>query len=99
MTSHIKSRDQLGHPSPNTIAPQTIMPNIGTTGTHGVLKWRGASGSVLRIIITPAHTSINANKVPMLVISPAISPGTNAAKNPTKTKRIRLDLYGVRNLG
>ena len=92
MASQTNKRDQFGHPKPNIIAKHTTIPRMGTRGTHGVLNWRGISGLVFRRIITPAHTNIKANRVPILVISPTISPGTNAAKLPTKTKKMRLDL-------
>ena len=92
MISQTINRDQFGQPKPNTIAAQTIIPNIGTNGTSGVLNPRFASGSVLRMIITPAQTSMNANNVPILVMSPTISPGTKAANKPTNTNKIILDL-------
>src|SRR6266487_6284185 len=77
------------------MAPQTKMPRIGTKGTNGVLNCLCISGFFTLSIHIPAHTSMNANKVPMLVISPTISPGTNAAKDPTNKKNIQFDLYGV----
>src|SRR4051812_24952474 len=75
------------------------MPRIGTTGTIGVLNWRGALGSRTRRIHTPAHTSTNANSVPIDVISPTMSSGRNAANTPTNTKNSRFDFHGVRYLG
>ena len=42
---------------------------------------------------------MNANNVPMLVISPETSAGTNAANSPVNTKMIMLDLCGVLNFG
>src|SRR5689334_3997786 len=99
MTSQTNNRDQLGQPRPNIIAPQTRIPRMGTRGTSGVLNPRFTSGSVLRMMMTPAHTRINANNVPMLVMSPTISPGTNAENTPTKRNKSMFDLYGVRNFG
>ncbi len=64
------------HVSPGNAAiinTQETIPKIGTKGTNGVLNERGKLGCVLRNIIMPAHTSTNANKVPMLVISPTTS--------------------------
>lgn len=86
------NRSQFVHPSPNIIALQTSIPRIGTKGTKGVLKLRFKSGRFMRNIQTPAQTNINANRVPMLVMSPTISPGTKAANNPMKIKNIQLDL-------
>ena len=48
------------------------------------------------MIQTPAHTNMKAKSVPMLVISPDTSAGTNAANKPVKTKNSMFDLYGVR---
>ena len=81
------------------MAEQIMIPSIGTNGTSGVLKGRTIPGSLLRNIQIPAHTSTNANRVPIEVRSPATLPGTNAANKPTKTNRIILLLYGVLNLG
>jgi hypothetical protein len=44
------------------------------------------------MIQTPAQTSMKAKSVPMLVISPTTSSGTNAAKIPVKIKKSRFDL-------
>ena len=99
MMSHTKRRTQLAHPSPNIIAPQTIMPSMGTRGTNGVLKGLSALGSLFLMMITPAHTSTKAKSVPMLVISPTMSPGTKAEKRPMKRNRIIFDLYGVCHVG
>lgn len=81
------------------IAEQTIMPNMGTRGTRGVLKGLGKPGSLFRRMITPAQTSTNARRVPIEVRSPATLPGTKPANSPTKTKSMILLLYGVLNLG
>ena len=74
------------------IAEQMSIPRIGTSGTKGVVNGRTASGFFLRITQTPAHTITKANRVPMLVKSPATLPGTNAANRPTNTNKIMLDL-------
>ena len=50
---------------------QQTTPAAGIQGTKGVLKLRGAWGCVRRTTITPKQTKAKANKVPMLVISPA----------------------------
>ena len=42
---------------------------------------------------------MNANKVPMLVISPTTSPGMKAANAPVNTKKRRFDFHGVRYFG
>ncbi len=54
------------------MAPQTNIPSIGTNGTQGVLNSLFISGLVLRKTITATQTSIKANKVPILVMSPTI---------------------------
>src|SRR6188472_69303 len=97
MINHNPSRNQFVHPNPTIMAPQTIMPRMGISGTIGVLNSLCISGSVFRRIITAPHTSMKANKVPILVISPTISPGTKAANAPTTTRKIKFDLYGVLN--
>ena len=69
---------------------------MATNGTAGTLKARSMSGRRRRMIHTPAHTRMNANNVPMLVISPTTSSGMNAPKIDVKTKKSMFDLYGVR---
>ena len=71
------------------------MPSTATTGSAGTMNPRGMSGRRTRMIQTPAHTSMNANSVPMLVISPTMSPGMNAPKSAVNTKKIMFDFYGV----
>jgi hypothetical protein len=51
------------------------------------------------MIIMPPHTSTNANSVPMLVASPRIRIGANAASNPVAAMNSRFERQGVRNLG
>lgn len=76
-----------------TIMPvQISAPNMGTMGTSGVLKGLSIFGLFTRKIQMPILTSTNASNVPKLVRSPATCPGTKAANNPTKTKRIQFDL-------
>ena len=81
------------------MAKQTKIPKIGTNGTKGVLNSRFIFGSVFLKTITEIQTNMKANKVPILVISPTISPGTKAAKRPTITKIAKLALYGVLYFG
>ncbi len=95
IASQTASLNQFVQPRPYIIAKQTITPKIGTNGTNGVLNSRFISGSVFLNTITETQTKINANKVPILVISPTISPGTKAANAPTITKMTRFALYGV----
>ena len=99
IASQPNNLNQFVQPKPNIMAAQTMMPKIGTSGTSGVLNCLGRLGSVFLKMITAAHTSINANKVPILVISPTISPGINAANKPTSTRMIRFALYGVLYFG
>src|SRR5689334_9584566 len=79
------------------MAVQTNMPREDTTGTRGVLKGLAALGSLTLITQTPIHTNTNANRVPILVRSPVISPGNRVAKPPTNTNNIQFDLNGVLN--
>src|ERR1044071_9370631 len=78
---------------------QTKAPAVETNGTAGTLKARGSSGERRRRIQTPIQTRIKANSVPILVISPTMSSGRNAANNEVKTKNSMLDLYGVQKRG
>lgn len=95
MANQTNNRSQLVQPNPYIIARQTIIPAIGTTGTHGVLNSRFKSGSVFRKTITEKQTKIKAKRVPILVMSPTMSPGMNAANRPTITKITKFALYGV----
>jgi hypothetical protein len=95
IANQIPNRSQLLHPRPAIIAPQTKTAAMGTHGTSGVRKGRGAAGSLLRMMMIPIETRANANNVPMLVMSPTTLSGMNAAKNATNTKKIQLDLAGV----
>ena len=92
MASHPNKRSQLVQPKPKIIAAQTKIPRMGTTGTQGVVNSLFKSGSVLRKTITEIHTKMKANKVPILVMSPTISPGTKPANAPTKSIIIKLAL-------
>jgi hypothetical protein len=62
---------------------------IGVTGTRGARNGRGRSGSCFRSRITPADTSTNANRVPMLVRSTISSMLATAAMPPT-TRPVRM---------
>ena len=73
------------------IEVQTITPKVETNGTIGVLNGRSSSGDLTLNTHTPTQTRTNAKSVPKEVKSPATCPGTKAANNPTKTKRIILD--------
>src|SRR5947209_6002992 len=75
------------------------MPRIATSGAAGTRNPRSSPGFVRRMIQTPAQTRMNANNVPMLVISPVTSAGTNAASAPVKTKNNMFDFQGVRYRG
>src|SRR5438067_11309315 len=99
ITSHTPRRVQFGQPRPKIIAPLNSTPRIGTSGTSGVLNCLGASGLRTRRTQTPMQTRTNANNVPIDVMSPTMSSGTNAANAPTKPKNKKLALYGVRYFG
>jgi len=71
------------------------MPSTATTGSAGTMKPRGTSGRRTRMTHTPAHTRMNANSVPMLVISPTTLSGTNAPKSAVKKKKMMFDFHGV----
>src|SRR5216684_2939850 len=97
MASQIKRRSQFCHPSEYIMAKFQTMPRIGTSGTNGVLKGRGASGCLRRITQTPAQTITNAKRVPMLVMWPTTDNGSRAENGATKAMNSRFDLHGVRN--
>ena len=97
MAIQAKRRSQFVQPKPTIINKQAIIPKIGINGTQGVLNSLFNSGFVFLKTITATQTRTKANKVPILVISPTISPGTKAANKPTIIKIIRFALYGVLN--
>src|SRR5688572_27828440 len=74
---------------------QVTIPSIGIRGTIGVRKARGISGIFFRITHTPIQTNMNANNVPILVISPTTLAGTKAAKALTNNIKNRLFFAGV----
>ena len=74
---------------------QVAIPRMGTNGTIGVLNALGRSGIFLRITHTPIHTRMNANNVPILVISPTTSAGMKAAKALTNNMNSKLLFAGV----
>src|SRR5215510_795271 len=80
------------------MAVQTKTPNVATIGTAGVLNGLGMFGCFTLMIHTPIQTSTKANRVPILVRSPVISPGNNVARPPTNKNNIQFDLKGVLNL-
>src|SRR5919108_3327392 len=81
------------------MALQVMMPSVATSGAAGTRNARSNSGCFTRMIHTPAQTRMNANNVPILVISPVTSAGTNAASAPVKTKNSMFDFHGVRYRG
>ena len=80
------------HHAAKIMAPQVMTPSMATTGNAGTRNPRSISGRRTRMIQTPMQTKMNANNVPILVISPTMSSGMNAAKIEVKTKKSRLDL-------
>src|SRR2546421_13067146 len=76
-----------------------MIPSVQTTGAAGTRNPRSSSGLRTRMIQIPAQTRMKANKVPILVISPVTSAGTNAASRPVNTKNNMFDLEGVRYRG
>ena len=99
MTIQMTSRHQVSQSSDVIIAKHTNIPNIGNKGKHGHLNGLGVSGWVLRKIMTPAHTMINAKSVPMDVMFPNLEIGKKPAKKPVKTMKSKFDRHGVRHLG
>src|SRR5256714_15691657 len=75
------------------------MPRIATSGAAGTRNPRSSSGFRTRMIQTPAQTRMNANNVPMLVISPVTSAGTKAASAPVEKKKSMFDFPCVRYRG
>ena len=80
------------------IAVQTMIPNIGTSGTNGVLNGLCRLGSFLRRIITPAQTSTKANNVAMLVKSSTKVLSVNRIGTPTTNPVTIVAKEGVLNL-
>ena len=72
---------------------------MATSGSAGTVNPRGMSGRLTRMIQTPAHTSMNAKSVPMLVISPTMLSGRKPANSAVSTKNSMFDLCGVLNRG
>lgn len=99
MTSQTINRIHVSPGRKTIINKQVAIPNTGTTGTNGVLNALGASGIFFRKTKTPIQTKMNANSVPILVISPTTLAGTNAANKLTKTRNSKLLFAGVLNLG
>ena len=85
-------RNQFVHPNPTIINIHEATPNKGISGTNGVLNSLTILGSFFLRIITEIQTNTNANNVPILVMSPTMSPGINAANNPTITRITKLAL-------
>src|SRR6185312_8513565 len=98
-SSQMISRHQFSAGSENIKSKQVRIPRIGTSGTSGARNGRFASGFVLRITSTAAHTITKANRVPMLVISAKRVSGRNPAIDATKMPVRIVDFQGVRNLG
>src|SRR6478672_8259954 len=96
---HTIRRIQVSRGRKTIMNKQVAMPSTGIKGTHGVLNALGASGSFFLKTITPIQTRMNANKVPILVISPTTLAGTKAAKRLTKSMNRKLLFEGVLNLG
>src|SRR5579864_5711753 len=99
MTSHTISRNQFIAPREYIRAKFTIIPRIGTSGTHGVRKGRGICGLVRLITNTALQTMTNANRVPMLVMFPTTESGNSAENGATQTINSRFDRHGVWNRG
>src|SRR5215813_7163984 len=99
ITSQPISRSQLGHGNENISIRHMVIPRIGTTGTIGQRNGRSASGLVRRMTSTAEQTTVNANSVPIFVISSRASIGNKPA--PTDTNNpIRIVVFqGVRNRG
>ena len=73
------------------------MPRIGTVGTKRSFKGYDVRQAYFCATInTAAQTNVKANKVPILVISPATRAGTNAASPPTMAINNKLLCAGVR---
>src|SRR5260370_37273159 len=96
MSSQTMSRIQFVQPSPYIMALQVMMPRVATSGAAGTRNARSSSGCFTRMIHTPAQTRMNANNVPMLVISPVTSAGgnTRGAAGGKKEKQFEFSLGG-----
>src|SRR5688572_5238226 len=99
MSIHTSKRIHVSIGRNTIINKQVAIPKIGIKGTIGVLNVLGSSGIFFRITHTPTQTSMKANNVPILVISPTTLAGTKAAKRLTKSIKNKLFFAGVCVLG
>src|SRR2546423_5763966 len=99
MNSQTMSRIQFVQPSPYIMALQVTMPSVATNGAAGTRNPRSSSGCFTRMIHTPAQTRMNANNVPMLVISPVTSAGPSGAGGPGENKKKNVGFLGLRGPG
>ena len=67
----------------------------GNQRNQWCFKWTNTFRIIYSHHPNTTQTNTKANKVPMLVRSPATLPGIKAEKVPTNTNRIKFDLYGV----
>src|SRR6186713_2573766 len=74
-------------------------PRTGNTNPRGTRKGRGLEGSFTRRMITPRHTRMKANSVPMLVRSTISSRLVNSENTPTPTPVKIVEPQGVRYFG
>src|SRR5947209_1702108 len=99
MTSQTTSRIQVAVARLYIMAAEITMPMIGVNGTHGVTKARFTSVPRARNTQTPAHTMMNASKVPMETIWPSTSIGVRAPARATQMPTKIVERYGVRKRG
>src|SRR5579863_1054727 len=99
MASQMRRRYQVFAGRLAMAASEVMMPRMGTSGTHGVLKGRGKSGRFRRRTQTPAQTITKASRVPILTRTARSPIGIRAAKNATQTPTTIEVIQGVRNRG
>src|SRR5690606_33089617 len=95
MSNQIPRRSQLSIGKDAIKIKQTIMPNMGTSGTNGVLNGLSISGLVFRRTNKPIQASVKANSVPILSMCPKSEIGTKPAKKDTNTMNMRFVFQGV----
>src|SRR5947199_9388029 len=76
-----------------------MIPSVQTTGAAGTRNPRSSSGLRTRMIQIPAQTRMKANNVPILVVSPVTSAGTNAARTPVNLNNTTTYVEGLRYRG
>src|SRR5205823_3076760 len=99
IANQANNRNQFAAGSESISTKQLKIPRMGTIGTNGHRKGRGACGFTNRITSTAAQTMTNANNVPMFVNCKRASIGNSPVSAATTAPIIIVLIQGVLNLG